>query len=73
MDDIRTLFAESPSRFVVSVRKENADRFEHLMAGSPFKLVGQTNSSDTVAFKKNGNNILTATCDEIVSAWKREI
>ena len=73
LDDIRTLFAESPSRFVISVKKGNADKFEALMAGTPFKRVGQTNGSGTVAFGRNGKAILAVTCDEIVKAWKREI
>ena len=73
LDDIRTLFAESPSRFVISVKKENAAEFEKLMAGAPLKKVGETNCSDAVAFKKDGKTILSITCDEIVKAWKREI
>ena len=73
LDDIRTLFAESPSRFVISVKKENADKFEKLMAGTPLKRAGETNSSDAVAFRKDGKSVLTITCDEIVKAWKREI
>ena len=73
LDDIRTLFAESPSRFVVSVKKENAAKFEELMAGSPFARAGQTNSSDKVIFKNKGNTVLSITCAEIETAWKREI
>jgi phosphoribosylformylglycinamidine synthase len=73
LDDIRTLFAESPSRFVISVKKENADKFEKLMAGAPLKRAGETNSSDAVEFRKDGKTVLTITCDEIVKAWKREI
>ena len=68
LDDIRTLFAESPSRFVISVKKENAAEFEKLMAGAPLKKVGETNCSDAVAFKKDGKTILSITCSEIVSA-----
>jgi phosphoribosylformylglycinamidine synthase len=73
LDDIRTLFAESPSRFVVSVKKENATEFEKLMAGNPFAKAGQTNSTDRVVFKSKGNTIISMTCAEIASAWKREI
>ena len=73
LDDIRTLFAESPSRFVVSVKKENAAEFEKLMAGTYFAKAGETNSTDKVVFKNKENTVISMTCAEIASAWKREI
>ena len=73
LDDIRILFAESPSRFVVSVKEENTAKFEKLMAGTPFAKAGETNSTDKVVFKRKGNTIISMTCAEIKTAWKREI
>lgn len=73
LDDTRALFAESPSRFVVSVKKENAADFEKVMAGAPCSRAGAVNNTDKVIFKRNNNTILAITCSEICDAWKREI
>lgn len=73
LDDTRALFAESPSRFVVSVKKENAAEFEELMAGTSFAKAGETNVSGKVEFQRNGKRVLSMTCAEIETAWKREI
>ncbi|MCQ2604532.1 MAG: AIR synthase-related protein [Spirochaetia bacterium] len=72
-EDARTLFCESPSRFVVSVKKENCAEFEKIMAGTPFARAGETNSGDEIIFRKGDKELIKIGLADVISAWKREI
>lgn len=40
--EARALFSESGGRFVVSIRREDRERFEETMSGLPFRWIGRT-------------------------------
>jgi phosphoribosylformylglycinamidine synthase len=67
---VTTLFSETQSRFVVTVRPENKDRFEQLVEAT---LVGNvTNSSDLVI--RTGNEVvINASVEALTDAWKGAI
>jgi phosphoribosylformylglycinamidine synthase len=61
------LFAESHSRFVVSIRPENKARFEQIMGNRVFHLgkVGGTQLS----IARNNQNLIQAKVDAMQKAW----
>ncbi|NEU31660.1 phosphoribosylformylglycinamidine synthase subunit PurL [bacterium LRH843] len=65
------LFAESQSRFIVTVPKEKTEAFEQLVEATE---IGRVTGSASLTLKDVENNvILEATQDEIVTAWKGAI
>ncbi|MGO4889717.1 phosphoribosylformylglycinamidine synthase subunit PurL [Anaerobacillus sp. MEB173] len=68
---VTDLFAESQSRFVVSVKKENQARFEQLVEAT---LIGEVTATPglTIAHE-NGQIVLEANIEEIQEAWKGAI
>jgi len=59
------LFSESPTRFIVEVKKENKDKFEKYMEGIPLGLIGCISKSDSVSFWFKGKEIVNLKIDEI--------
>jgi phosphoribosylformylglycinamidine synthase subunit PurSL len=69
-DDV-TLFSETPSRFVVTVRPEQAVAFETSLQGLPWAAVGHV--SDTPALRvvgRSGALIIEAGIDRLKAAWQ---
>jgi phosphoribosylformylglycinamidine synthase len=65
------LFAESQSRFIVTVPSDKAERFEQLVAATK---IGEVTDSKTLQIKNDEQRvILETTQDEIVTAWKGAI
>ncbi|WP_100406196.1 phosphoribosylformylglycinamidine synthase subunit PurL [Bacillus solitudinis] len=65
------LFAESQSRFIVTVKPENREAFE---AAVQAQVIGEVTEEAKLVIKdKNEAVILEATQEEIVSAWKGAI
>ncbi|MET3508408.1 phosphoribosylformylglycinamidine synthase subunit PurL [Halalkalibacter oceani] len=65
------LFAESQSRFIVTVAKENAAQFEQLVDA---QKIGEVSAGRVLTVKNEANEtILTTTQNEIVKAWKGAI
>ncbi|WP_227938729.1 phosphoribosylformylglycinamidine synthase subunit PurL [Alkalihalobacillus deserti] len=65
------LFAESQTRFVVTVPSEKAEKFEQLVSA---KRVGEVTNTKTLQIKNDEQRIiLEASQDEIVTAWKGAI
>ena len=70
-DRIDYLFNEAPGRFLVSVKAENRDAFEKQFSDVSFKHIGVVSSSDQVEVTMDGEKVLTASMDKMLSAWKR--
>jgi phosphoribosylformylglycinamidine synthase len=65
------LFAESQSRFIVTVPSDKVERFEQLVAATK---IGEVTDSKTLQIKNDEQRvILETTQDEIVTAWKGAI
>ncbi|MBD8069655.1 phosphoribosylformylglycinamidine synthase subunit PurL [Bacillus sp. PS06] len=65
------LFSETQSRFLVSVKPENKERFEQLVEA---ELIGEvTNHADLVIVNSEGNELINNTVEELRAAWKGAI
>ena len=72
MDDLETrpwLFAESHSRFIMSVRPENQARFEQSMRGRYTRLGTVTQASD-LRFSRGGEELVGLPLGELLEAWQ---
>ncbi|WP_078394273.1 phosphoribosylformylglycinamidine synthase subunit PurL [Shouchella patagoniensis] len=65
------LFAESQSRFVVTVKREQKQAFEQLVEDA--KAVGTVTEDATLTIRTNGETVIDASQDELVTAWKGAI
>ena len=72
-EPVRLLFSESPSRFLVSVRAEDRERFERSFAGLPHRLLGTTTEEPRLRFRLAGREVLSADLESIESAYKTPI
>ena len=64
------LFSESQSRFVVTVRPEDVEKFEGQMAGTVFARVGDVVDGHELSFFKDGNKLFSRDIKELKKAWK---
>lgn len=64
-----SLFSESHSRFVVSVRKELSSTFERLM-GEDCRHLGETTENGRMLVRWEGKSIIDIGVEELLSAWK---
>jgi phosphoribosylformylglycinamidine synthase len=70
-DDATLLFAESPSRFLIELRPEDAPAFEAALAGLPYARVGEvTADPELVIIGAAGGEALRADIGELKSAWQ---
>ncbi len=70
-EEVPALFSESQSRFLVSVKPENVDQFESLVDATEIGVV-----LDRPALRiesENGSELITATKEELETAWKGAI
>ncbi|HEX9974900.1 MAG TPA: phosphoribosylformylglycinamidine synthase subunit PurL, partial [bacterium] len=70
----KLLFSESNSRFVVEVAPENRQKFEKILEGNSFELIGKTTSATT--FQVSGLNrktIVSADIYELKEAWQKTL
>jgi phosphoribosylformylglycinamidine synthase len=67
----RALFSESASRFVVTVRPTERERFEETMAGSAFKLIGETTAEPRLTILHEGQTAIDLPLDSVVAAFKK--
>ncbi len=63
------LFSETHSRFVASVRRENASAFERLMGGDARRL-GVVTASGLRVFEASGHVRIALGLDEVLAAWR---
>jgi phosphoribosylformylglycinamidine synthase II len=72
-DDV-TLFSESASRFVVTVRVEQASAFESALAGVPCAAVGQVTEAGTCRMVgRSGMPIIEVGIERLKAAWQRPL
>ncbi len=64
------LFCESPSRFLVSVRKKDCEAFEGRLAGTFFSRIGTVTGTVTLEFDYNERRLFTIKLDDMETAWK---
>lgn len=70
-EEVTALFAESQSRFVVTVKKENQAKFEEIVKATK---IGEVTADPTLTITNEaGQTVLTATHQEMESAWKGAI
>jgi phosphoribosylformylglycinamidine synthase len=72
-DDV-TLFAETPSRFVVTVPAEHAAAFEVALQGVPWAAIGRLTSTN--AFRvvgRSGAPIIEVGIDRLKAAWQQPL
>ncbi|RKY46557.1 MAG: phosphoribosylformylglycinamidine synthase subunit PurL [Candidatus Omnitrophota bacterium] len=64
------LFSESPTRFIVEVRRDKRESFQKVMQGVPLGLIGCTSSEERIIFYNiNGKEIINISVDEAREAW----
>ncbi|TLS34971.1 phosphoribosylformylglycinamidine synthase subunit PurL [Pseudalkalibacillus caeni] len=65
------LFSETQSRFLVSVKRANKEKFEQLVDAT---LIGEVTAEPVLTIVNEENeNVLQATVEELTSAWKGAI
>lgn len=69
MRDDFLLFSETPGRFVVSIGKENKDKFENLMKGVPFAFIGYVSDSRELVIKRGGRVIIAEEIDKLKKSF----
>ncbi|QQZ09113.1 phosphoribosylformylglycinamidine synthase subunit PurL [Heyndrickxia vini] len=71
-DPVVSLFSETQSRFIISVKKENKDQFEAIVKDAV--LIGEVTSSVMLQIKDENNSVLIeADVNECEKAWKGAI
>jgi len=66
------LFAETPSRIVVSFSAENLDRVREHVGDCPFEVIGKVTGSD-LSISVDGQKKLSSPVSELESAWKNSL
>ena len=64
-----TLFAESPTRAVISFAPENLDRVRELAAGLPFAVIG-TVRDDVLNISLDGQSAVSSPVAELEAIWE---
>ncbi len=74
MSDEAKLFSESPTRFLVEVKPENAAAFEACFAGVPVAKVGTTVAEPRLRIAgANGEWLLWVKLGELKEAWQKPL
>lgn len=68
---VTALFSESQSRFIVTVKEENASRFEELVKDA--KRIGVVTDDAKITIDGESGNLVEGTVNEFCSAWKGAI
>lgn len=67
----KILYSESPSRFIVTVKPENKEKFETLFSELTFSKIGEIKGKSFVIYGLNGNKIIDLSIDELRKSYKR--
>jgi phosphoribosylformylglycinamidine (FGAM) synthase-like enzyme len=67
------LFSESQSRFVVTVKPENANKFEKIMKGNIFADVGAVVWQKDFTVMDGDKVILSSSIDELKEKWQKTL
>jgi phosphoribosylformylglycinamidine synthase len=69
----RALFSESGGRFVVSIRREDRERFEETLTGLPLRWVGETTEEPSFIVSIAGHRVVDSDLAHIERAFKSPI
>ncbi|RHW30938.1 phosphoribosylformylglycinamidine synthase subunit PurL [Neobacillus notoginsengisoli] len=67
---VSALFSESQSRFLLTVKKENQERFESLTGAS---LIGTVTEEPALTMTVNGETVIDEQVEKLESAWRGAI
>jgi len=68
------LFSESQSRFVVTVRSDDADKFENTLQGNSFSKIGELTSEPILLVSGlSGKPVIKADIYQLKEAWQRPL
>jgi len=73
VDERAILFSESPGRFIVTVRQENAEKFEQKMTGSTFARIGRVRGDKRLIVRAGERVVLNENIDDLNAAHRRGI
>ncbi len=69
----RALFCESGGRFVVSIRRQDRERFEATLRGSPHRYIGETTKQELLSIKIEDKEAIRVSLESIENAFKTPI
>jgi phosphoribosylformylglycinamidine synthase len=72
METARILFCETPSRFIVTIKADNAKIFEDIIDDHCVKKIGSATKNPALRIARDGNYVIDMPISEIDKAWKRE-
>lgn len=67
-----TLFAESPSRIVISFAPDNLDRVKDIVGDCPFTVIGSV-SEDTLHISIDGTNAISSNVATLEAIWETSL
>ncbi len=67
------LFSENPGRFIVTVKPENAEAFETMLAGTIFGRVGRVRGDKRLIIRKEEAMIINEGILELRQEWAKEL
>jgi phosphoribosylformylglycinamidine synthase len=74
LDDAARLFSESPTRFVLEVKPQDASRLREIFAGLPLAKIGTTVKEHRLRIAgANGEWLVWCKLDELKEAWQKPL
>jgi len=71
-DDLKIMYSESNSRFIISVSDKNKESFEKEMKGCIFSEIGRVRNDKRIVFRGIKKDvILDSTLSELIKAWRK--
>ncbi len=70
MEFEKIMYSETPSRFIVSISKDQKRDFEEIFKGQSFALIGEVTQEKEVVFKYKGKEIIKDRVKDLKKAWK---
>jgi phosphoribosylformylglycinamidine synthase len=72
--DYKILFSESMTRFIVEVKKNKKDKFEKMLKGLPFGLIGKVTSDKKLQVKgKDGKIKISEKISKLKKSWQEPL
>ncbi|MEM4166240.1 MAG: phosphoribosylformylglycinamidine synthase subunit PurL [Candidatus Bilamarchaeaceae archaeon] len=73
VDDKTILFSETPGRFIVSVKQENIEAFEKIMAGGVFARIGRVRGDKRLIIKNRERILLNEDISKLKEAHSKGV
>jgi phosphoribosylformylglycinamidine synthase len=67
------LYSESASRFLVTIKKEDKQKFEDLFQGQTLGLIGQTLPEPKLTFEFKDKPLFACETERLARAWKKTL